>query len=240
MVNTKDPSALNTYIKANLKAGGTVYVLGGTSAIPNSAISGLSGYNIQRLAGNDRYYTNLKILKEAGVSNQDIIVCTGKNFADSLSASAVGKPILLVGSSLTIAQKEYLSSISSSRYYILGGTSAVSDSVKSAIASYGSTSRIGGADRYATSVLVAQTFFSNAKTAVLAYAKNFPDGLSGGPLAMSKNAPLILTMTGKESTAASYARQKGIYYGAVLGGEKLISDTAAMNVFSAYYIATWY
>ena len=240
MVNTKDPSALNTYIKANLKAGGTVYVLGGTSAIPNSAISGLSGYNIKRLAGNDRYYTNLKILKEAGVSNQDIIVCTGKNFADSLSASAVGKPILLVGSSLTIAQKEYLSSISSSRYYILGGTSAVSDSVKSAIASYGSTSRIGGADRYATSVLVAQTFFSNAKTAVLAYAKNFPDGLSGGPLAMSKNAPLILTMTGKESTAASYARQKGIYYGAVLGGEKLISDNAAMNVFSAYYIATWY
>lgn len=32
----------------------------------------------------------------------------------------------------------------------------------------------------------------DCETVVLAYAQNFPDGLSGGSLALSLNAPLLL------------------------------------------------
>ena len=40
---------------------------------------------------------------------EDLLACTGEGFADSLSASAVGKPILLVDNrGLTTAQKTYL------------------------------------------------------------------------------------------------------------------------------------
>ena len=87
----------------------------------------------------------------------------------------------------------------------------------------------------------AETFFENPKTAVLASAKNFPDGLCGGPLAMSKNAPLILTATGKESTAVTYAKANGIRVGAVLGGdgEGLISDEATNRVFESTTITEW-
>ena len=239
MVNTSNSSSLKSYINANLKAGGTVYVLGGESAIPSSILSGLSGYTIKRLAGADRYSTNLKILKETGVTNEEIVVCTGSNFADSLSASALGKPILLVSSSLTTAQKNYLSSLSTSKYYIIGGSKAVSDGIANTIRNYGTTSRVYGADRYETSISVAKAFFGSSKTAVLAYAKNFPDGLCGGPLAMSKHAPLILTATGKESVAVKYANTKGITTGAVLGGPGLISDNAVNKIFSSYSIAIW-
>ena len=67
----------------------------------------MSGYTIKRLAGSDRYETNLKILQEASNFNEDILVCSGGGYADCLSASAVKKPILLVPGRLLDYQKEY-------------------------------------------------------------------------------------------------------------------------------------
>ena len=99
------------------------------------------------------------------------------------------------------------------------------------IAKYGETKRISGASRYETSVKLAEEFFDDAKVAVLASAKNYPDGLCGGPLAMSKNAPLILTATGKEAAAVKYLNDNDIKVGAVLGGESLISDEVVAKIF---------
>lgn len=57
---------VNAYITANLKDGGTVYVLGGESAVPSALLSGVPG--VKRLAGDDRFGSNLAILKETGVA----------------------------------------------------------------------------------------------------------------------------------------------------------------------------
>ena len=64
----------------------------------------------------------------------------------------------------------------------------------------------------------------------LAYASTFPDGLLGGPLAYAQGAPLILTKDGK-SEAGNYLAEKGITSGYVLGGDGLISDGFAQNIF---------
>ena len=94
------------YIRQNLSNDGNVYVIGGSTAVPNEWMAGIS---FERLGGSNRYETNLMILGEAGVDKKsEIMVCTGMNFADSLSVSATGNPILLVGSSLSDSQKEYL------------------------------------------------------------------------------------------------------------------------------------
>ncbi|MBQ8857590.1 MAG: cell wall-binding repeat-containing protein [Lachnospiraceae bacterium] len=241
MANEKSQYAepLKTYIKENLKSSGTIYVLGGTGAVPESVLSGLSGYNVYRLAGKTRYETNLMILEEAGVSNEEILVCTGRGFADSLSASATGKPILLVGKSMTAEQQTFMSEHKGNRYYIIGGENAVSKEIESVVRKYGTTERISGSTRYETSILVAEAFFDVSDEAVLAYAKNFPDGLCGGPLALSKNAPLILTATGKEANAVTYAKENGMKSGVVLGGSGLISDDAAMKIFAASTISIW-
>lgn len=231
MASSKNAESLRTYISENLKKGGTVYVLGGTAAVSDSIISGMTGCTIKRIGGANRYETNLNILKEAGVKDEDMIVCTGTDFADSLSASAAKKPILLVNKTLSDAQKEYLAALSGDQYYIIGGEKAVSKTMETELKEYGQVERIGGADRYETSVKVAETFVDDPEVAVLAYAKNFPDGLCGGPLAMVLNAPLILTANGKEDVAVEYTEDKGIGHGFVLGGSILISNNTTKNVF---------
>ncbi len=240
MINDKFADELTAYVKENVKKGGTIYVLGGEGAIPDSQLKGLGEYEVCRLAGETRYETNLKILEEAGVGNQDILVCTGKNFADSLSASATGKPILLVNNkTLTAEQRAFLEQHEGGKFYVIGGEGAVSEKMADEIREYGSVERIYGNSRYETSVKLAEKFFSNAEVSVLASAKNFPDGLCGGPLAMSKNAPLILTATGKEAAAVEYMNKNNISIGAVLGGDSLISDEAVEAIYGVPSISIW-
>ena len=219
------------YIAANLETGGTVFILGGTSAVNESFEDDLAERGIfgQRLAGNDRIETNLEILAHAGVySNAPVLICTAFGFADSLSASATGLPILLVGNSLTQAQKDFLAA-TSREFIIIGGTSAVSAAVEAELGNIGSVYRLSGASRYQTSVMVADAFFGNPSAAVLAYAQNYPDGLCGGPLAYLLNAPLILTDNRNPSAADAFIESTALGY--VVGGSGLISDDTASNIF---------
>ncbi len=222
------------YIQKNVASGATVYALGGKAVVTDKLLDlEKKGYDVKRLAGKSRFETNLEILKECGsVAGKDILVCTGFNFADSLSASAAKRPILLVDDKLTDGQKAYLKQQSGCKYCIVGGTGAVTSSVEKSLKSYGSVSRLAGSNRFETSVMVAKKFFSDPTTAVLAYGYNFPDGLCAGPLAATINAPLILTATGDEAQAAAYAKEEGIKSGYVLGGSALINDKAVKKIFS--------
>ena len=224
------------YVNQNLNAGGTVYVLGGEGAVPEAMLSGITvTKNIRRLAGDNRYDTNLVILKTAGITGKDVLVATGQDFADSLSASATGLPILLVngkpGKTLSEGQKALLAAVTG-KIYIIGGESAVPESMVQQIeaASGKETERIAGGSRYETSVKIAQEFLSDAESAVVAYASSFPDGLCGGPLAYTIGAPLLLTKDGK-SEAPDYTIGNGITSGYVLGGAGLISDGFAKQIF---------
>ena len=191
-----------------------------------------AGYQPVRLAGENRYETNVKILEAAGVTGGEIIVATGKNFADSLSASAVRKPILLVKENLSDLQKEYLNTLKDSGFYIVGGEEAVGKDVEKELDAYGTVlDRLAGRNRRETSVLIAQKFFGNPTAAVTAYAGNFPDGLCGGPLAAELNVPLLLTVDGKTTEAADYMAAKNIELGYVLGGEKVLADETVETVF---------
>lgn len=231
LVNPRMCDQVKEYITANLVPGGTVYLLGGTNAVPEEMESGLDGFHIKRLAGANRYETNLAILNEAGTEGMPILVCTGTGFADSLSASATGLPILLVNPrGLLPAQKDFLAA-SSGDFIIIGGESAVPAAIADALAEYGTIDRRAGANRYETSVVVAQMRFHRPGAAVLAYAQNFPDGLCGGPLAYAMGAPLLLTATNRGPVVAEYAQNEGIRAGIVLGGTGLIDDVTAGKVF---------
>ena len=217
------------YINKNLKKGGTVYLLGGTGVVTSRFEKSLGDLKVERLGGQTRYETNIAILKEAGVDKEDLLVCTGEGFADSLSASAVGKPILLVaGSGVNDTQKKYLGSLKINDIYLIGGTGVVSDKIGTQLKKYDQDDkceRVAGKNRYLTSVAVAKEFFpKGSDSTVLAYAMNFPDGLAGGPLALSIKAPLILTDNSGYSEAVAYAKNAGIKKAVVLGGPTLISD----------------
>lgn len=223
-------SELHKYIKANVNANGTIYILGGESAIPAS-VEIISGYTIKRLAGKNRYDTNIKILEEVGIIGNEIIVATGKSFADSLSASATKLPILLVKPNdiLNDAQKRILGNVS--KIYIVGGEGAVSKAYEKELKAYGEIERVEGKSRYETSVAIANEFFDDVNAVVLASGKTFPDGLCGGPFASIMGIPLILTTDKKASITSDYIRTEGIGLGYVLGGKSALEDETVVNIF---------
>lgn len=236
LVDAGTESKIASFIKDNLNENGQVYLLGGTGAVSarfEESIKTVAGNdNVKRLGGANRYDTNLMILNEAGVTKEDILVCAGNGYADSLSASATGLPIMLVGSALTQNQKDFIADIESENAYAVGGEAVVSKNVMSEIKSAGisNTDRIAGKNRYLTSVAVADRFFKGSKSVVLAYAQNFPDGLSGGPIAISIKAPLILVSNASSGDAKTWCNAQDCKKVVVMGGTTLISDKVAKSM----------
>ena len=231
LTRTASMGEVKGYIRENLNPGGTVYIVGGTGVVSAQMESGLDEFEVKRLAGDRRYETNLEVLKEAGVDGEDLLVCTALDFADSLAASAAGKPILLVTDGLLPAQKEFLDSANIGDVYLIGGTGVVNTNVEAQMAAYGTVTRVDGENRFETSVNVAKTFFPDAEVAVLAYAYDYPDGLCGGPLAAALGAPLILAHNGSYSAIAQAYLAGNVETGVVLGGTALISDAYVRTIF---------
>lgn len=244
LTDGNNAAALNQYLDSNLTPGGTVYILGGPAAIPQTLQEELETGNrtVIRLYGSDRYATNLAILEEAGVGDQEILVTTGRNYADSVSASAVGLPILLVNpgtNELSIDQIVFLQSLNANDLTIIGGPDAVSGEIEAHLKRYGEVDReygevrrIYGATREETSAAVAQRYFPNSTTVCISYSRNFPDALCGGPLAAFIGIPLLTVSSGAETAAAAYCAEHNVTAGIVLGGTTALPDSVARTVFS--------
>ena len=235
LVEPSEENRIADYIKKNIASGGKVYLLGGTGVVSLAFEKKVEnkGIETERLGGQTRFDTNMAILKEAGVKDEDILVCTGYGYADSLSASAVGKPILLVDQNLSDAQKEYIKGLNTKQFYLIGGEGVVGKKIQTDLKKLNSgysVERLWGQSRYETSTAVAKKFFPKAKTVILAYAQNFPDGLSGGPLAMKKKAPIVLADTKTTAAAKSYIKSAGAVQSITLGGPALISDIAVKEI----------
>ena len=148
-----------------------------------------------------------------------------------MSASAAKLPILLVkpNGTLNHAQKSILANMN--KIYIVGGDGAVSKAYEAELNNYGTVERVFGKSRYETSVAIANMFFGDVESVVVASGKNFPDGLCGGPLAAAMNAPLILTKDGGVEFAAEYVTDNGITSGYVLGGTGALSNQSVVDAF---------
>lgn len=237
LYNPTDPDSASEFIKNNLTTGGEIFILGGNGVIPSTFESTMKdlGYSVTRLAGNNRYDTNMAILNNMDVaSGSDILVTAGTGYADGLSASSTEKAILMVGDSLTKDQISFLQENSSSNIYILGGTGAVNSTIEQQIKNnvQGEVKRLAGADRYETSLLIAEEFMPDAKRAVVVYGNNFPDALSAGPVAQVIHAPLIMATDSSADTISAYMKKKNITAGIITGGPSLISDAAVHKIFN--------
>lgn len=220
------------YIEESIAYGGTVYLLGDSEVLSDSVVGGVEGVTVRRLGGNTRLETNLNILREAGITEREIIVCSAWNFADSLSASVLNRPVLLVGEKLTDEQKEFLAELPSGlKFYIIGGTSAVSNTVAEELTMIGSVMRISGENRCETSANVARKFFAAPDSVVLIYSHDFAEGLCSIPLAMSINAPLILTNDQSSEYVTEFVADMKIRSGVVAAGKDRLSDELVVNVF---------
>ena len=185
----------------------------------------LHGINVKRLGGADRFETNLLILKEAGVHDEELLVCSGLNFPDAVSASAAHRPILLVDKKLSASQKNYLSTINPVKVYFIGGEDVVSKAVYDKFD--GDKLRLAGEDRYETSRLIAENLFPHhPQRVILASGLNYPDALVGGAFNQDIGVPVLLVGPGREGcdaakTFVSKSESKSLI---LLGEADVISD----------------
>lgn len=235
------------FLKENANSSASIYIVGGTGPVSEDFEKSLKKEftgkdQVKRLFGANRFGTNYEVLKEAQKfeknSDGEVLVASGINYADALSASAVGKPVLLVaGKKLTDDQKAYLEAFKGKAATVIGGEGAVSKEIEKELKGYVSkTERLSGSNRFETSYLVAHKYFSKPSTIVLSYGLNYPDGLSGGPLALRYGSPLLLVANSQTQFANKFAAETAVngddmVSGTVtLGGETLISDDALKSI----------
>ncbi|AFM43212.1 cell wall-binding protein [Desulfosporosinus acidiphilus SJ4] len=125
------PDSVKTYLKGIQ----STYVVGGTGVISDSILSQLPSPT--RLSGQDRYDTNISVLK-AFAGQLDFSTCyisTGENYADALAgsvlASITSSPLILVSNPVEQSTLNYTGSISGTitKEVVFGGTAVVPDSV---------------------------------------------------------------------------------------------------------------
>ncbi len=196
-----------------------------------------------RIAGANRYETAVKVSQQSFKSPQAVVfVASGENFADALSAgpaAAISEaPILLVPkNSLPSVVVTELQRLKPQAIAVIGGTGAISDANKTAIAKYapaGQTQRIFGANRYATAEEVAMGFDPGINVAYVASGENFADALGGGAAAAAEQGALLLTAKStlpvETKRALQYLKPKAVV---ILGGTGAVAPAVATAIKSA-------
>lgn len=215
-----------------LLPGKTVYVLGGSAAIPTTVDTQLTGlgYQVVRYSGSSRYDTAIAVAASLG-NPSTVLLATGINFPDALSAGVaaanVGGVVLLTdGSTLPTQTAAYLTAHAMTTYAI-GGPAATADPTATALV---------GTDRYQTAVDVAQRFFAQPTAVGIATGLAFPDALSGGVALGRVGAPLVLVAgSSLPSSASSYLTSidADTTNGLLFGGPNTVAATVQTAVQNA-------
>ncbi|MCL2503591.1 MAG: cell wall-binding repeat-containing protein [Coriobacteriia bacterium] len=232
-------------------------IVSGTPAPPNHAyirpgtygcdgchavVEGPAGGSIERVFGSDRFQTALGASKKNFTSAGAVIIATGLNYADALSASALAgslrAPLLLTApGALSDGVLDEARRLGATKAYIMGSTAAVSAGVEGSLTGAGlGVERVYGADRYATSAAIAAKVAElegGAFTgkAFLARGDNFADGLAASPVAYRNKMPVLLTPTAALSPSASLSiTSLHITDVTVTGSEAAVSAAAKASV----------
>ncbi len=188
---------------------------------------------VSRLYGSDRYGTS-RLLAEATGPIDSVLIATGTDFPDALSAAAAGsvarQPVLLVpggSSTLDADTRATITSLGAKKVTIVGGTGVVSTGIEASLRAMGLTvSRLAGADRYATNVAVNKMYFSGlSPKALIASGEDFPDALSASALGGRLAVPLLLSRTQCVSEGLTdFVRERGSNSITLVGGPGALSD----------------
>lgn len=247
-----EADSLNSNAKSALEklSPKNVYIVGGTGAVSQSVESSLSSYKVTRLAGTNRYDTNLAVankLVDLGVSKDNMLAVTGQAYSDALSAAPVAAAkdqILLLTTNDKTSMKATDEFAKDANVTVIGTTNSVDADTYSNLAA---DKRIdGGKDRFATNINILKAFDSDLKATSLYAATGkanadgakdtaFADALVASAIAGKNSAPLVL-LDSDSSDATSNALN---YIGTkatkstdlqVVGGTGVVSDSLVSKI----------
>lgn len=165
-----------------------VFIIGKEGAISSKVEKSLnkSGISTLRIGGDNRIKTSLAVADRLGGYSKAFVVNGTKGEADAMSAAAVaareGAPIIL-----TNGKSAPTSKISGIQYYVIGGSTVVSNGVQNA---YGAI-RLSGSNRYATNKVVVKKFYPNSSKYYFAKGDSLVDALAVSPLAKENGVVLV-------------------------------------------------
>ena len=185
--------------------GGTIKditIIGGNSTISNKVEEALKNFNVNRISGSNRYDTAIEVSK--GYKNSDVVVlASGEKYTDELTATVLANklnaPVLLTTKDKVLKEviKE-IERLGAKKLIIIGGLGTVSEASLKELSKY-EIERIGGKDRYETSVLIGEQvrkLTGNTGQAILVDGTNFPDAIAMTSMAVEQGLPILLTEPG--------------------------------------------
>lgn len=204
---------------------------------PPDAVSGLSpGNALQRLSGQDRYETAAKIAEQGwSTSSNYAILAAGMddNLVDALTAAPLAKalqaPILLTqGDNLNSYAQAELLRLGVKTVYVTSGAGVIQAAVTDQLSALGiKVIPLGGSDRFATAVNLAQTLGTIAPFSQLVVAAGYSkaDALSVAGIAAAQGMPILLTdVDALPAATATYIHSlSGITHTYVVGGTGVVS-----------------
>jgi putative cell wall-binding protein len=187
-----------------------ILVLGGPTAVSEAVLGQLGALatgGATRISGPNRGATSAATSAQAFTRDVPVVYVANGNgksgFADALAGAAAGAyrrgPMLLIdrdGMAPEVGAE--LKRLTPRSIVVLGGSGVVSDALVGQLRAYSSdVRRVWGGDRYATAVEVSRdTFPTGAAGAFVATGLDYPDALSGGPVAARSGSPLLLVPGG--------------------------------------------
>ncbi|WP_235728242.1 cell wall-binding repeat-containing protein [Metabacillus indicus] len=190
---SKVPDATLNELK-RLKAKKAV-ILGGPAAINETVKKEIEklGMTTERIYGDTRYETSVKVAEKLGASKEQAIIATGKNFPDALAiapyAAEKGYPILLTApDKLSDKVTGYLQGVKST--IVIGGPDAIGTLVESKLPK---PERISGATRYDTAAQILRTKYDKNSHIYISTGRKFADALTGSVLAAKNSSAIYLT-----------------------------------------------
>lgn len=155
-----------------------------------------------RISGKDRITTSVEISKSAYTTSENVVLASGFNFADALSAgqlaSALNAPLLLSSQNKLDSQtKNEIERLKAKKVYVVGGDNAISKSgVDTTLKSENiDVARLEGQDRYYTSQKVMEKTkeIINPEYLLIASGKNFPDALAATSFFVNHKSVMVLS-----------------------------------------------
>lgn len=218
---------------ARLKAK-EITIIGGEKSVNEGLKKELEkrNFKVERLSGADRYKTSAQIASKLITDKTTTLeIASGENYADALSLNNAAEkdkaPILLVRvNAIDKSVEDVIKSSKASLINIAGGEKSVSENTKANIKkiSKATINRIGGANRYETSILLAK--YSGAKeVVVVASGEDFADALVAAPFSAQQKGAILLTNKDKLSdNAEKFIKDTKFNKSYVIGGEKSVSE----------------
>ena len=200
-ITVKIPTSIDEISKSTKKITGTTSQI---EAIYSELKEAIDNTKLSTLAGETRYSTAVEVSKDAFSDPTDIdtvVLVSGEVIADGLAATPFAKslnaPILLTGKDAVSKETmDEIERLEPSKIYVVGGKSVITEAVIDQLEDKEiEVERISGADRYETSLKIAEEMDLDSTDVFIAGGYAEADTMSIAGVAAQKGTPILLADT---------------------------------------------